>query len=134
MLKEYKFIGMVFLPVIILLMWVTTVVFERNMGREVIVRISGYDPRDLLSGHYINYTLDWLRTDCKQFKHDICPVDEFDTVGRFYVAQDKAQALDRDIQDRNNTAELVFSYKEGIKPYVIRLLLNGQEWGAVEGN
>ncbi len=128
MLKKYGYIGLVLLPVVILLAWVATLEVQIWQGREVVVRLQGYDPRDLLSGHYIRYQLDWENTDCTQFDNEVCPVNDFDQVGRFYVDEDKAMALDREVGDRNNTAEMVFSYRKGQKPLALNLLVNGESW------
>lgn len=128
MLKKYGYAGLVFLPVMIMMVWVATIENERNLGREVVVRLRGYDPRDLLSGHYIWYQIDWDKTDCTQFEGGLCPKMAFEWSGRFYVPENKAQALDKVVRDTNNTAEMVFSYKEGFKPYALRLLVNGESW------
>ncbi|MBO5039191.1 MAG: GDYXXLXY domain-containing protein [Alphaproteobacteria bacterium] len=128
MLKKYGYAGLVFLPVMIMLVWVTEIAHQRNQGREVVVRVQGFDPRDLLSGHYIWYRIDWDKTDCTQFESRICPKLAFEWGGRFYVPENKAQALDKAVRDENNTAEMVFSYKEGFKPYALRLLVNGEAW------
>ncbi|MBO5285169.1 MAG: GDYXXLXY domain-containing protein [Alphaproteobacteria bacterium] len=128
MLKKYGYAGLVFLPVMIMLVWMTEIAHQRNQGREVVVRLRGYDPWDLLSGHYISYWLDWDNTDCTQFEGGLCPKLAFGGAGRFYVPENKAQALDKAVRDTNNTAEIVFSYKEGFKPYALRLLVNGESW------
>lgn len=128
MLKKYGYIGLVLLPVIILLVWVMTLEVQIQQGREVVIRLRGYDPRDLLSGHYISYQLDWAETDCAQFENGICPRKDFDQVGRFYVDEDKAPALDKLVRDNNNTAEMVFSYRKGMKPLALNLLVNGESW------
>lgn len=133
MLKKYGYAGLVFLPVLILAVWVGTIEIERNMGREVIVRLQGYDPRDLLSGHYISYQLDWDKTDCAQFENGICPRAAFERSGRFYVPEDKAATLDKAVRNADNTTEMVFSYKRGIKPYALKLLVNGKEWSTAAG-
>lgn len=133
MLKKYGYIGLVFLPVIILLIWVATIEIERRQGQEVVVQLQGYDPRDLLSGHYILYQIDWDKTDCAQFENSVCPWAAFGWSGRFYVPESKAQALDAALRDMSNTVEMVFSYKQGIKPYALKLLVNGKEWNAVVG-
>lgn len=134
MLKKYGYAALVFLPVMIMLMWVATIEHARHQGREVVVRLRGYDPRDLLSGHYIWYQIDWDKTDCTQFAGGLCPKMAFEWSGRFYVPESKAMALDKVIRDEGNTAEMVFSYKKGVKPYALRLLVNGEAWQAAVDN
>ncbi len=46
------------LPLIALLGWVLQLEYHARAGHEVRIKIKGYDPRDLLSGHYIRYLLD----------------------------------------------------------------------------
>lgn len=134
MLKKYGYIGLVFLPVLIMALWVATIEVQRHSGREVVVRLQGYDPRDLLSGHYILYEIDWDKTDCSQFDGGICPRYDFEHSGRFYVNEHKAQALDKLVRDNDNTAEMVFSYRKGMKPLALNLLVNGEDWEKAAGN
>lgn len=130
MLKKYGYIGLVFLPVLILLMWVATIEVQRGQGREVVVRLQGYDPRDLLSGHYISYRLDWDKTDCSQFENKVCPIFSFERTGRYYVPEEKAVLLERIIQNNANEAAMLFSYQKGMKPLALKLLVNGESWEA----
>ncbi len=126
MLKKYGYIALVFLPIIALLFWVAMIEVQRGQGKEVVVRLRGYDPRDLLSGHYIQYWLDWDKTDCSQFENNVCPIFSFERVGRYYVPEDKALLLEKLIRD--NGAEMIFSYQKGMKPLVLKLLVNGEPW------
>ena len=47
------------LPILFLGIWGLILSFQMNSGIEVRLPIMGYDPRDLLSGHYIQYQIDW---------------------------------------------------------------------------
>lgn len=126
MLKKYGYIGLVFLPVLILLLWVATIEIQIHQGQEVVVRIKGYDPRDLLAGHYILYQLDWDNTDCSQFENEVCPTNAFEHTGRFYVSEKEAVAIEQQLRDNDVQAEIVFSYQRGFQPKALDLLLNGQ--------
>lgn len=128
MLKKYGYIGLVFLPVLILLLWVATIEVQIHQGKEVVVRIKGYDPRDLLAGHYIYYQLDWENTDCSQFENGICPTKAFERTGRFYVSEKEAVMIEQELRDDDVQAEIVFSYQRGIQPKALDLLLDGQSW------
>ena len=64
-------------PVLFLALLTAALAVMRAGLPEVTVRIAGYDPRDLLSGHYIAYTIDWENTDCGQFENGICPKEAF---------------------------------------------------------
>ena len=133
-----KFIGIILgLPILFLGMWGVSLKIQMNSGIEVKLPIRGYDPRDLLSGHYILYQIDWESADCKQFENGICPEDEFCVEGRwgrqcrFYIPEEHARALDNLFIKRNNDDmffEVVYSYKKGFKPMAKELLINGKDW------
>ena len=76
-MKKYLNSLLIASPVILLAILTIGMAVLRTSLPEVTLRISGYDPRDLLSGHYIVYTIDWDDTDCKQFKDRQCPISEF---------------------------------------------------------
>lgn len=139
MLKKYKYLMLVLMPAVLLLGAVGVLSYQINHGKEVTVRIRGYDPISLLSGHYIRYEIDWENTDCAQFSKNICPKEDFMRAlnngywgksGRFYVSEESAEALDRAVRDSQNSAEIIYSYQEGRSPYALRLLINGEVFQA----
>jgi len=142
-MKKYLFIAMITLPLIALASWAGWLAWERSGGQEVKVTIAGYDPRDLLSGHYIAYSIDWDRTDCKQFNaQGICPKEEFCKQARwgrqcrFYIPDVKAARLDEVFRHRGEEMrfEAVYSYSPGRTPFAKQLLINGQDWETFLGN
>lgn len=65
----------VLLPVVVLLGWVVKLELTKHHGREVELKVQAYDPRDLLSGHYLQYTVDYGERVCDHgFGHrpDVC--------------------------------------------------------------
>ena len=127
------------LPLIVLVLWTAHLAYRRDTGREVKVAVQGYDPRDLLSGHYIQYQIDWQKTDCTQFIGNVCPENDFckdATWGRqcrFYVPEQAAPELDvlfrRFRWGEDNLAfEVVYSYQEGKQAIAKQLLINGKDW------
>ena len=139
-MKKYLNLFLIAAPVILLAILTISMAVLRTSLPEVTLRISGYDPRDLLSGHYIAYTIDWGSTDCTQFENQRCPVPEFRQHGiygtwgnnhRFYIPEKYAAELDRLFRNRNtddNVFEVVYSYAKGFKPIAKRLLINGKDW------
>ena len=126
-----------FIPLVILAAWSEWLYMQRASGTEVKVAISGYDPRDLLSGHYIQYTIDWDHTDCSQFANGVCPEGEFCKEARwgrqcrFYIPEKNAKELDRMFRKRNRTDtvfEVIYSYHKGREPIAKQLLINGKDW------
>lgn len=143
--KKNLNIVLLIVPTLVLMAWALMLSIELHSGQEVTVRIKGYDPRSLLSGHYISYDIDWEKTDCSQFEKSVCPKEDFELllnsqtafyVGlggkhyRFYISEKDAQFLDREIRKTDNVAEIVYSYRAGKKPYALRLLVNGKSWAS----
>lgn len=130
-------------PVLFLALLTTALAVMRAGLPEVTVRIAGYDPRDLLSGHYIAYTIDWENTDCRQFENEICPKEAFYESGigglrgnshRFYIPERKAAELDRIFRSGENDGrvfEIVYGFAPGFRPLAKKLLINGQDWQKV---
>ena len=138
MFKKYGQL-LFFAPALLLLFWVIFLSCQLHSGQEVSIRIKGYDPVSLLSGHYIRYEIDWKNTDCTQFEKNTCPKADFSKTlkdgywgsnGRFYVSEKDAVALDKAVRDRDNKAEIIYSYKKGKRPYALRLLINGKSFDA----
>lgn len=49
----------VLVPVVVFISWWLSLVLALARAHEVTLAIKGYDPRDLLSGHYLRYTVDY---------------------------------------------------------------------------
>lgn len=45
------------LPILFFVSEIITLEFTKTRGKELILPITGYDPRDLLSGHYLQYNI-----------------------------------------------------------------------------
>lgn len=96
---------------------------------EVVLPITGYDPRNLLSGHYIEFEVDWPMANCQQASwNGSCPRHAFSGINRFYVPEDKAYELERLIGSNQHDVEITFAYKEGFRPVAKELLIDGQPW------
>lgn len=130
------FASLIVLPYALLFCWVITLYIQSASGRDVRLAISGYDPRDILSGHYIQFTIDWDKVNCSQFEDNKCPVHDFCRTNgkisgcRFYVPSENAKQLDQ-IFNRNtqdNIFEVIFSYRKGQAPIAKQLLINGRDW------
>ena len=138
-MQKVKIITALTLPIVCLLLWVAVLCAKYFMMPEVVVRIGGYDPRDLLGGHYIAYTIDWDNTDCAQFSGGKCPKEDFANHSinsrwgeqhRFYIPEEHAQKLD-DMFRRsggNYTFEIVYKYASGITPLAKELRIDGKPW------
>ena len=125
------------LPPFILILWALFLVYAQKTGQEVTVSVYGYDPRDLLSGRYISYQIDWKNTDCAQFENKKCPETSFckearfGQMCRFYVPEKDAFVLDALFSNRDKDApklEVVYVVKEGFTPMAKELLIDGMPW------
>lgn len=139
-MKKYFLLIFLAIPWFCLLGWTIYLNATKNSGADITVAISGYDPRELLAGHYIAYIIDWKNTDCSQFPENICPkkrnfCKEIFTHRsrqcRFYVPEKDAKNLDNLLQNQNQNNlkfEIVYSYKKGRTPIAKKLLINGNDW------
>lgn len=134
---------------------------QRASGEEVILPIDGFDPRDLLSGHYLTYRIDYglqqgctapnvaasvclrpqrglylpgeLPESCELSIHGHCDNSATFTAGieRFYVPEAVAQVLEQQVRDRKG--EIVLSVDKQGNAAIRDLLLDGKPWKQVAG-
>ena len=122
---------MVFIPLIFFAGWVGLIKYMDYMAdNHVKIAVRGYDPRNLLSGHYLNLELDWNATDCGQFVNRKCPRSKFKNVYQLFVPEERAGELDKAVRSQNNRykIELLFNYRRGSKPRLKEMLIEGQPW------
>ena len=118
-----------FIPFIGLCCWALYYVNFVEKAAEVVLPVTGYDPRNLLSGHYIEFQIDWSKANCNQADwNNVCPKNDFKGVNRFYVAENKAKELERFINNNFVATEIVFAYVAGARPVAKELLINGRPW------
>ncbi len=139
-MKNKTLFFILLLPVICLFVWNCFLWYTKDSGVEITVPVMGYDPRDLLSGHYIRYRIDWDEADLKQFEDKFFTKDEFvDSLNkssyRFYVSEKHAKYLEKllmeswDVKEEDKKKiEVVYSYKKGKHPIAKKLLVNGQPY------
>ena len=127
-----------FCPLIILAVWIVSIDRQSKDGIDIKVRITGYDPRDILSGHYISYQIDWDKTDCSQFpdkeclKKEFCHENRWGTYAcRFYIPEESSGQLDELFRTRNSDNlkfEVIYSYNPSRKAIAKQLLINDKDW------
>lgn len=124
------------IPYVVLLFWIIFLFVQKMSGYNVILPIQGYDPRDLISGHYIQYQIDWKQSDCSQFEGNKCPKNDFcishrwGRQCRFYVSEKYAGKLDKLFRQRNENLrfEVIYSYQKDKQAMAKELLINGKNW------
>jgi len=138
-MQKNRIIAALAFPVAVLLTWILLLTAKVLSMPEVTVRIAGYDPRDLIGGHYIAYTIDWENTDCTQFDESKCPIDAFKAFARqeywgeqhrFYIPEEYAAELDKLFRlDREKYVfEIIYKFKPGLRPIARQLLIDGRPW------
>ncbi len=58
-------LAVVLLPVVYFAYWVGTLYYQEASGHKVHFRVQGYDPRNLLSGHYLAFRVAYDQPLCK---------------------------------------------------------------------
>jgi uncharacterized membrane-anchored protein len=125
-------------------------------GPEIIIPISGYDPRDLLSGHYLTYNVDYgipntcntptydksveayiclddktfsynKRQDCQLYIRGYCQYHRFVAgIEKFYIPEEYAIPLDKQVRDKK--ASIVIVVPKNGQPLVKDLLIDGKSY------
>ncbi len=96
-------------------------------AQEVVLPIQGYDPRNILSGHYIRFQINWEQADCHQAGwNGVCPVYDFAGVNTYYIPENQAYSLERNLQSEDNKMEVVFAYESERRPIPKELRMNGR--------
>ena len=127
-MKKYLFLIGLFFPACIFAVWICLLAKQVAMGQSVRIEIEGYDPRDLLAGHYILYQNNWESVQ-ERTKQTLCRAEDFSGSHRFYIPQEYASQLDRLFSTRRRYKfEVEYSCNEGKKPIAKNLLINGVNW------
>lgn len=117
----------VLFPIIVLLFWVIGLQSDISRSEKVIIAVEGYDPRSLISGHYLQLRPVWNKTDCGQFPGQKCPTEAFEDIYRFYLPEGDAQELERLIQKQQPPMQLEFAFRR-TNPLVRELYIENSMW------
>lgn len=141
-------------PIVALAFLVGYKEYTLSTGREITLPITGYDPRDLLSGHYLIYRVNYgVKGICNNNGHSkvgyvclnpkvftyhwpdnchlmirgVCRYDQFNAgIERYYVPEEEAKRLEDLV--RSNKASILLSVLRNGKAQVKDLLINGHSW------
>lgn len=129
MSKKYLIFFMLF-PFVVFVLWNGYMMATVRESQPVKLVIQGYDPRNLLSGRYVEFQIDWARSACTQFKGNECPTEDFEGITRFYVPEAKADWLSEKLNRDENMSvfEAVYAYVPGRRPIMTDLLIDGISW------
>lgn len=157
MIKSKKaLLILLFLPIFALILLAEYKKYLLFVGKEVTLPITGYDPRDLLSGHYLVYSVDYgvesicgtkpyekkkdgficlspkffstsSPENCEILIKGVCNYSRFEAgVERYYVPESEAKRLEELVQ--KNQASIVLSVSYSGEAQIKDLLINGKSW------
>jgi uncharacterized membrane-anchored protein len=151
-------IGALLFPIVALAILTGYKHYKVTVGLEVILPIEGYDPRDLLSGHYLTYrvnygvknvcrpkkpqnkTVGYVCLEPKGFSYKkskscqivikgTCTRTRFEAgIERFYIPEDQAQQLDKDV--RSKKGSIVIAVMPDGTAQIKDLLIDGKPWNS----
>lgn len=155
---QKKLVVALFLPFVSLVLLAAYQQAQVSLGTEVTLPIRGYDPRDLLSGHYLTFTVDYdlpdlckkkgknsevyvclnprfdstsVPADCSLFIRGKCKWQRFEAgIERYYVPEKDALKLEALV--RNQQGSIVLSVGRDGTARVKELLLDNKPWKQVE--
>lgn len=99
--------------------WTLFTLVSSNIGTTVEFGVIGYDPRNLLSGHYLTYTV-MYEDDAKELKG----------INRFYIPEKYAADLDRALRSGEYDTKIKVLITPSGRAYVKEMFFDGV--GAVE--
>lgn len=160
-----KTFGLIMISIVLLTAWSGRLLYDRAHGTRLTVPVEGFDPRSLISGRYIRLQIKYeadlscgnkrnfdvseayicwdtkkitkkMPEDCPVFIRGQCRWGRFrDNVSRYYLPEDAAPVIDRDLRKRiseddgENIYELRLSVTKTGAAYPEELLINGEPWG-----
>ena len=124
-MKKYLILFILFIPVFFFIGWIGSLSMQVEEGRLVAVPITGYDPRDILRGHYLRYQIDTRHFNRKDYPECRLPKG-WDN--RFFIPEASAEWLDRLFRSNRHQFSLLFSCQKGHKAIATELLIDGINW------
>ncbi len=86
------------------------------------VVITGYDPRDALMGHYLNFRYDWDNAASQKPHLPYLPAN-----GRFYIPEKNSLALEQALRDRAKQCKIAYQIiAHEVRP--VDLLIDNKPW------
>ncbi|MFT3772923.1 MAG: GDYXXLXY domain-containing protein [Minicystis sp.] len=155
-MADRKLLVALALPIVALLAMVVRAEIVSRGGKPWVIAIRGYDPRDLIRGHYLSYRLDFRKEEpserCTAATCCYClrgpagseplvtrincaekascdswfPESQLDHLQEFYVPEDRGYQLEREIRAKD--AKLSVRVSSGGVVIVQDLLLDGRPW------
>lgn len=145
-MKKFRLYLFFFLPILILFIWVLHDEYQLRASKEFVFKISGYDPKHLLSGHYLTYQVEYgqpnpcerhhdqdeiylclnkSKDQCLQVIKGICRFNRFLAgIERYYVSESDAVRLEQQI--RAGEVKLAIRVAPNGSAMVSHMIVNGE--------
>ncbi len=151
--KKKILIASLVFPILALLTMTGFRQYNLSTGRDFTLPIEGYDPRDLLSGHYLTYTVNFgipacakmentktvficldpkaktfiKPAACKWYVQGTCDYGRFTAgIEKFYIPESNSRTLDKQVRDKK--ASIVITVTPSGTAMVKDLLIDGKSW------
>lgn len=119
-LKLFALIAVILIPMLM----IGAILYERHEAPVYKVRIEGYDPRDLLYGHYLTFRFaPEISAARETFPADFShALNGFD--GRYYIPEQYALTLEKILRDDRHHMEIGVGVPERGKPFLHDLYID----------
>ena len=131
-MKKKLYLFVLGIQVVFFAGWIAFLEISVLSEPEVRITGTGYDPRNLLTGCYLNLRLTWEKTDCTQFPDNRCPTERFKSSYRYHLPELEAARLEKIVSRPDTKVELVFRLPKKGEPRPQNMLINGISWSEVE--
>ena len=124
-MKKYFVLFILLCPTFFFIGWIGILLNATDHAQMVEVPITGYDPRDILRGHYLRYQIDnrsFYRSDYPE-----CQLPKGSN-NRYFIPEKEAPVLDKLFRQNRNQFSIVFLCRKGHKAIAKELLINGHNW------
>jgi len=124
-MKKYFVLLVLLFPAFFFMAWIGVLVNRVDQAQLVEVPITGYDPRDILRGHYLRY-----RIDSRSFYRSDYPDCQLPTGSnnRYFIPEKESAQLDSLFRQNQHRFSIVFSCRKGHKAIAKELLIDGRDW------
>lgn len=125
MIQKIKMAALL-LPLLVPALLTGKIMYERAQAPIYQVRIEGYDPRDLLYGHYLMFRFAPEKSQgAEHFPKDMA--EKLQRLqGRYYIPEEKAATLDRLLRDQGRIMAIDVGVPTQGKAFMGDLYIDGQ--------
>jgi len=126
-MKKYLSLLILLFPTLFMIGWITVLTNRVAESEVVEVPITGYDPRSLLTGHYLRYDIDSRVFKSIQADYPECKLPK-PRERRYNIPEKQAEQLDALFRSNRYHFSILFSCQAGHKAIATDLLIEGQDW------